>query len=751
MLQSVQDITGDVPNSEQTDRATSPSFMLEGIDVTNDYQIIGTEFSEGSSSSAQSSATSSSQSSAHAGGSRGSGTPRVRPASRLPAQILHPAAPSSASSSSTSSVATSGLQKELDRLSQELQHSTPTEGSPLTLSAVRRQERLWQRIQAIQKNMLDAGIPCATAHNGDDPAARAWQIFSMQTLRTVSIFHNTNLQPWFFLTGGIVLVRYSHKRRAKGKGKKKNNAITLRSDLFACVFALLLTGSILTSFTAPGIAEAATTVPANQIYRGRLLSSTGTPLTGTYTLRFSYWDAMDVSAGDVDGAGAINTGATHYANWQEVQTVTPSSNGSFSVQLGSVTPMPDFATMPTATLLSLHRQVEVKAAAAADTSYEILDADGAAAGTQRFAVLSIPFARNAELLDQHDTGTGSGNIPFLLSGGLLPVSTMAGGTNSDFFTIDSNDSAATAVSLKFGTTLGKTLLYNIPSHRFEFNDDLRVQGSLNVTGLINGFDLSTLQSPSSEFKVTVNSGLLVRVNSGSYRLSSTVYSFAGTSSLLMANNALNYVFFGSGGLTVRTSAFPTDESAIPIAKVTTAGGTVSTIVDARVTLNDDREQTKDVVLHPEFADAALQGDGTSNVGQLTAMHDAVAQENYYSWTSTKAALQDYDILVKVSVPQRFSAWNTNPLRVTYRSTSASALDNKLDIAVFDSNGQPVTITGTSTDLASTSWATTTLNFGGSPIWTPGTSFLLRFRLSARNNEQMQLGDAVLSLRELSGP
>jgi len=86
--------------------------------------------------------------------------------------------------------------------------------------------------------------------------------------------------------------------------------------------------------------------------------------------------------------------------------------------------------------------------------------------------------------------------------------------------------------------------------------------------------------------------------------------------------------------------------------------------------------------------------------------------------------------------------------VRFRTTSASTDNNQMDISVFDTNGSPVTITGDSTDFASTGWATTTLNFGGSPTWTAGQEFLIKFKLHAKDNFQMQLGSVRLKYVDL---
>jgi len=67
------------------------------------------------------------------------------------------------------------------------------------------------------------------------------------------------------------------------------------------------------------------------------------------------------------------------------------------------------------------------------------------------------------------------------------------------------------------------------------------------------------------------------------------------------------------------------------------------------------------------------------------------------------------------LPRDFVRWQTNgenPLHVDYRSTSASAADNKLDVFLYDTNGSPVTLSGSTTNLASISWAETQISFLG---------------------------------------
>ena len=296
-----------------------------------------------------------------------------------------------------------------------------------------------------------------------------------------------------------------------------------------------------------------------------------------------------------------------------------------------------------------------------------LDGSTVAANASRHRLL------NAERLDHRDTGTSSGSIAVLGSGGLLPTSTVPGGTNRDIFTIDA-DSSTTTPTLKFGATLAQTLLYNSSTSRFEFSDDVAITGNLTVSGLVNGVDITNLQTSTGALKAFSGGGLNLKVSGGSYRLNGNITNYAGGTVALPASSTA-YVFFGSGGLVARTLAFPTDESYIPVAQVTTSAGAILTVSDRRAMSIDDREQTIVTTMNADFEKASYQGDATNNVGQLYTTFDNTNQRNYYLWTSTKSSLQDYNITLRLPLSSDFTRWKqdstTNPLSITCRIASSS--------------------------------------------------------------------------------
>lgn len=507
----------------------------------------------------------------------------------------------------------------------------------------------------------------------------------------------------------------------------------LRYCMFGSMTAALL------MFVGPRLMSAETTAPQKIIYNGHLLSSAGTPVTTQMHVRFSYWTSADKVDADISGTGAINISSATYAGWTEVHTVTPDDNGYFSVELGSVTALPDFSSLSTATLLSLYMQVEVKTASAENTSYELLDRDPDDSTVDRSSVRSVPLALNADLLDRRGIGTGSGSIPLLLSGGLLGNSLIPSGMLGSVFTLDSDDTESSEIKLGFGNSLNKALSYDVVNTRFDFNDDVRVQGDLTVTGLINGIDISTIVSDDNKhLKVSSGAGLTISIANGDYRLKGVHTRYDGDSGVSVSDNVTNYVYFGSGGLTVTGAGFPVDESYISLATVVTLGGAITSVTDRRTFNSDDRERTVERTYAPAFEGAAYVGDGSDNVGQLLIANSGAAISNYYDWSSTRATLQDYDIDVHATLSTEFVSWSDPALQVRYRTTSVDTTKTKLDISVIDTAGTAVTLSGSVTTLANTSWTTVVAEITDG-TWTPGSSYIVKLKVSAKDEEHVQIG------------
>ncbi|MFH1444736.1 MAG: hypothetical protein ABIG34_05115 [Candidatus Peregrinibacteria bacterium] len=270
--------------------------------------------------------------------------------------------------------------------------------------------------------------------------------------------------------------RKSHRRLKKTSLRHFDALHPLMGMKF---FAMLLLCIIL-----PSIVAAETSVPQRLHYSGSLYDSEGAPIATQHFMRFSLWTSADALSDDRTASGAITLTAAAYAGWQEVQSVTPDAYGQLAVELGSVTSLPDFDSFSSEQLLNLVLQVEVRASGTSEADFEILDPDSSDDTEDRFAFLSVPFALNADKLDRREVGTGSGAIPLLGSGGLLPLSMVPLGTNQESFTINAQNTAADAV-LTFGNDLlPATIRFSAEFNRFEFSHNLYIDGDVTASGAL---------------------------------------------------------------------------------------------------------------------------------------------------------------------------------------------------------------------------------------------------------------------------
>jgi hypothetical protein len=210
-----------------------------------------------------------------------------------------------------------------------------------------------------------------------------------------------------------------------------------------------------------------------------LTDAAGVPITSAQSVRFSLWTDSDWDAADIDVLGNINPLAGGYAGWQETHTVTPNTQGIFTVQLGSINTFPNFT-------LSTHQylEVDVKPSASPNTSFEVLDPDGNTANlTDRKPYLSSPYAINADTVDNHDAGNSPNNVPVLDAFGKLVFGVLPDGVNADTYTLDADNNApGNSITLQFGNIVAEYLRWNNPLSRFELSDDLNINGNLTFSG-----------------------------------------------------------------------------------------------------------------------------------------------------------------------------------------------------------------------------------------------------------------------------
>lgn len=568
-------------------------------------------------------------------------------------------------------------------------------------------------------------------------------------------------------------------------------------------------------------ASAVVTTPSVFVYEGKLLDSTNTPITSSQTFRLSLWSSDDLLGTDLLGSGAIDITAPAYSGWAESHTITPNTDGTFFLELGSIVPLPDMDFS-----IHKHLMVEVKSAGSPDTSYELMDptGDAGADGNDRQTIGSTPYTNNADFIDNAELGTSAGDIATLSTGGVWDVSLIPDGTNTDSWTIDKNDSVVAGdIVLQFGDTLAETLLFDITNDWFEFSNDVNLnQNELKnfaidnlaaapagpVTGQIyhnttdgntyiwNGVaweditevaddDLDTVYQNDTDkemdvldvrgitFNIDTTGDFLVDLqDTGDFRIADDGTDFAiftddglfgiGTTSpstvIHADSNDLNSVPI----LTLENTAgdlqfFRTD--ATPEAAITGSIGDLaidSTNGNAYIKNSGTATNTgwvqfggqegKQVVFQVEYPNATVEGDGTNNKGLLQSyfVDDGGSDKyNYLEWTTLSTSIQDIDVIITYILPPDFVSFTSTPLSVLYRTSDGVTTTNRLDVALYDTTGTAVTLGGGSA-LASATWATENITFGGGPTFTAGDAITLVIKLSATSAGYARVSDVIFN-------
>jgi len=344
-----------------------------------------------------------------------------------------------------------------------------------------------------------------------------------------------------------------------------------------------------------------------------------------------------------------------------------------------------------------------------------------------------------------------------------------------FFIIDDGD-GTTNIELQFGDSLGKTLKWDVTNNWFNFNDDIHVEGDALVDGdlvldhhdgggLVNikfgGALAEYIQWDTANNRFNITDDLNV---TGGVTVAGDID--------FNHNNAVEMVYdSGTGGFPgspVEGQAFYRSDTNIlyyydgaqwvapPVERSSTPPGTPAAGMIYYDT-DDNRlyyyngsswvsaigSGSRSLFFAPEYPDTTYYPDTSNNVGTLKTLYDATNKENAYHWATSKASLQDYDIVTRIQLPQDFVSWGTTPIKFQYRTQTASTADNQLDVYVLDTNDTSVTLTGGSA-LKNTSWTVDNITYTGSPTWTAGDWMTITIKVTAKSTGWAEAGNIVLN-------
>ena len=265
------------------------------------------------------------------------------------------------------------------------------------------------------------------------------------------------------------------------------------------------------------------------------------------------------------------------------------------------------------------------------------------------------------------------------------------GSSTNTYTLDTDDTGGD-VSITFGTTLAEIIKWEDASSRFNISDDLYVGGTLEING-----NLDFNQNQATEMVLDKGTSFPGTPVEGQTFYRSDLDSF--------------YIYDGSSWVGFA-----------------------------------DVSGTNALFLSPLYPNASYYEDGSNNVGRLTYYYDNANVENAYRWETTNAALQDYDIKVRMQLPDNFSSWTASPIEFKYKTDTTLTADNQLGFTMQDTADAAVTM-GNNTALKSSvadTWVTSTNMTITGGTWTAGGWFTVSIKNTAKSTGGAETGSLVLN-------
>lgn len=389
----------------------------------------------------------------------------------------------------------------------------------------------------------------------------------------------------------------------------------------------------------------------------------------------------------------------------------------------------------------------------------------------------------------------------------MTTTAFAQGTANDlvntesFFIIDDGD-GTTDIQFQFGDSLGEILEYDLANTRFEFTDDLYIDGVLDMTGESISVNVDGTAADSSvdfnagagvfqynnatdDFNLSDELTVQGDVNStGNFEQDGSnllldaddtggdiAIQFGTTLAEVISWDQTNTRFtisddvYINGGLEVngdvdfnqnlavemvldQGTAFPTSPAPVE-------GQTFyRTDLDAFYIFDGtswiafaDASGQNSIFLSPNYPHVTFFADAVSNTGQLTYYFDNANVENAYKWVTSRPSLQDYDAIVRVQVPDNFASWDaTTPIEFKYKTLTTATADNQLDFTMQDTADAAATLSNNTALVSGTAdtWVESINMAITGGTWTAGGWFTTTIKLTAKNSGAAEAGSIVFN-------
>lgn len=334
-------------------------------------------------------------------------------------------------------------------------------------------------------------------------------------------------------------------------------------------------------------------------------------------------------------------------------------------------------------------------------------------------------------------GTASGRIvhaqdQLRSSGSILAHSDIK--TRADL-TINSDNGGADAI-LTFGNDGGaETVRFNDTTNNFSFSDDIDVTGNVDATGTVSGDGNFTINEDNTAADAVLTFGSDGTTENITFQNSRDRFEFSDDVKTTGYLSGSTLTVDGTVTFRGQNLVFPNATGVSGAVLRTDGAGNLSWSTGIN-------EGSGDIIsMHPEYQNVLYYQSGSTYIGQL-ALSGAVnsGYESTYQWSSTKSAIQDYWMSVRVRVPDNFVRWDpVKSLQLRYRTKTSTTSQNHVTVRMLDTAGANVSLTGNAA-LASTTFATANITGPSSAgTYTPGSYITILIKAAANSSGQTNVG------------
>ncbi len=155
------------------------------------------------------------------------------------------------------------------------------------------------------------------------------------------------------------------------------------------------------------------------------------------------------------------------------------------------------------------------------------------------------------------------------------------------------------------------------------------------------------------------------------------------------------------------------------------------------------------VLSPRYPNSIIDKDGSDNSGAMYEELENIngVNKNILRWTSKKSNLQDYDIVIRYTLPANFAGFqSSNPVSFDFK-TDGNYNDAKVDLIISKESSSTDELQGAGIGFNANSWTTVDLNLNPNTTWSANETMLIKLKMYARNNLNSRVGDIILKFNE----